>query len=105
MNSILFCLCLSIAPGARPADPWLAEDKLKHFFASFAATTLSASAARTAGADQGTSVVFGSAAGVGFSVWKEVQDHRRPGGFFSYRDLVWDMAGVGAGAALLRQTR
>jgi putative lipoprotein len=103
--SFVLCLCLSFATGQPPRDPWVSEDKLMHFAASFAATTLAASAARTAGLDPERSTVAGAVAAAGIGVWKEVDDHRRPGGFFSFRDLLWDAAGIGAAAGVMRQVR
>jgi len=86
-------------------DRWLAEDKFKHFFASFAVTLLAAGAARAAGLEARESMVAGAGTGVGAGVWKEVRDAGRPGGHFSVRDLVWDLAGVGAGIAVTAQAR
>nr|MBA2668806.1 DUF2279 domain-containing protein [Gemmatimonadota bacterium] len=99
------CLCLSFSTGEPPRDPWLAEDKLMHFAASFAATALSASAARATGLDAGRSALAGAVVGSGLGLWKEVQDHRRPDGFFSYRDVVWDIAGVGAATTVMSRVR
>jgi uncharacterized protein YfiM (DUF2279 family) len=104
-GSLFLCLCLSFGVGESPRDPWLAEDKLMHFAASFAATALGASAARATGLDAGRSALAGAVMGGGLGLWKEVQDHRRPEGFFSYRDIVWDLAGVGAATTLMTQVR
>jgi uncharacterized protein YfiM (DUF2279 family) len=76
-----------------------------HFAVSFAATALSASAARATGLDAGRSALAGAVVGSGLGLWKEVQDHRRPDGFFSYRDVVWDIAGVGAAATVMSRVR
>ncbi|CAN5688028.1 hypothetical protein BH23GEM6_BH23GEM6_05290 [soil metagenome] len=104
-SGLILCFCLSLSAGQQPRDPWFAEDKLMHFAASFAATTLSASAARSAGLEPGHSALLGAATGSGFAIWKEVHDHRRPDGFFSYRDLVWDFAGIGAATGVMRRVR
>jgi uncharacterized protein YfiM (DUF2279 family) len=104
-GALVLCLCLSFSIGEPPRDPWFSEDKLMHFAASFAATTLAASAARSAGLDRGGSTVAGAIAAGGVGVWKEIEDHRRPGGFFSTRDLVWDAAGIAAAALLMQRTR
>lgn len=102
---LVFCLALQQGRPQAPADRWVAEDKWKHFFASFAVTALSAAAVRAAGANTETSALVGAGVGAGFGVWKEVRDLRRPGGSASFRDLVWDAAGVGAGAAVALQAR
>jgi uncharacterized protein YfiM (DUF2279 family) len=92
-------------PSRRPADRWVAEDKWKHLVTSFFATTVAASAARAAGLSPELSLRAGVAAGAGAGVAKEVYDLGRGGRLdASLRDLVWDAAGLAAGAALVRQT-
>jgi uncharacterized protein YfiM (DUF2279 family) len=104
-GALMLCLCVSFATGSPPRDAWFGEDKLMHFAAAFAATTLSASAARATGLEAGSSAVVGAAVGGGFSIWKEIHDHRRPDGFFSYRDLVWDAGGIATATLVMRQVR
>lgn len=103
--SLLVCLCLSIPAGGQPRDAWLGEDKLQHFFVSFAVTSLSTSGARMAGLDARPSLAVGAGVGAGAGILKEVRDARRPGGFASARDLVWDFAGVGAAVAVNARAR
>lgn len=100
---LLLCLCFSTPAQSR--DRWVGEDKAKHFFASFVVTSLSASAVRAAGAEPGTSAWIGAGVGVGAGAWKELRDRRSAEGMVSVKDAVWDLAGVGAAAALLRQVR
>jgi uncharacterized protein YfiM (DUF2279 family) len=104
-SGLILCFCLSISSGQAPRDPWFAEDKLMHFAASFAATTMGASVARSAGLEPGPSAMLGAATGSGFAVWKEIHDHRRPDGFFSYRDLVWDFGGIAVATEMMRRVR
>ncbi|MBW3630834.1 MAG: hypothetical protein KY464_16270 [Gemmatimonadetes bacterium] len=103
----LLCLCLSISAPRQeePRDRWFGEDKAKHFFASFVVTSLSASAARAAGVEPGASAWIGAGVGVGAGAWKELRDRRSPKARVSLKDAGWDLAGVGAAAALLRQVR
>jgi uncharacterized protein YfiM (DUF2279 family) len=105
VNLCLLVFCMSISGGPVESDRWFAEDKYKHFFTSFAATTIAAAGARTLGMDADRSLAAGVGFGAGVGVWKEIRDARRPGGHFSVRDLVWDFAGVGAGAAVVGQAR
>lgn len=98
---LLLCLCLSTS--APPADRWFAEDKLKHFFASFVATSLSASAARAVGLSPAQSAWVGAGVGTAAGVWKEWRDHSVRDAAPSFRDLTWDLAGVAAAAAVVRQ--
>jgi uncharacterized protein YfiM (DUF2279 family) len=95
----------TLAAGELPRDRWFGEDKLRHFFASLVVTSISASAARAAGFDHDQSLAAGVGVGVAAGVWKEIRDHRRPGGSASVRDLVWDLAGVAAAAAVFQQGR
>lgn len=95
----------TLGSGELPRDRWIGEDKLRHFFASLVITSLSASAARATGIDHDRSLAAGVGVGVAAGVWKEVRDHRRPGGSASVRDLAWDLAGVAAGAAVFHQGR
>jgi uncharacterized protein YfiM (DUF2279 family) len=98
------CLCLSFqTPATR--DRWVGEDKWKHFFASFVVTSISGSAARAAGLDPAPSAWVGAGAGVAAGAWKEIRDRRRADATPSLKDAAWDLAGIGAATALLRQVR
>ena len=106
MNPLIpaLCFCLSFqTPTAR--DNWLGEDKWKHFFASFVVTSVSASAARTAGLDPAPSAWVGAGVGVTAGALKEIRDRRRGDGTPSLKDAAWNLAGVGAATALLHQVR
>ncbi len=48
---------------------------------------------------------MGAGVGTGVGVWKELRDMRSPGETPSLRDLTWDVAGVGAAAAMAAQAR
>lgn len=84
-------------------DPWLGEDKLRHFAMSFAATVFAYAGARTA-VEPGNARLAAGAAATGAGVAKEIHD-ARAGGWFSLRDLTWNLAGVALGLALVHQTR
>lgn len=100
------CFCLSLPVGGPPQeDRWVGEDKVKHFLASFVATSLAAGVARAAGADAEASAWAGAGAGATLGVWKELRDRGREGATPSARDLVWDAAGVTAATAVLLQVR
>jgi len=102
---VLICFCLSFGGGSPPADRWVGEDKWKHFFASFVITSMAASGSRAAGADVEPSMWIGAGTGTAFGVWKELRDIGRDGETASVKDLVWDLAGVGAASAVMRQVR
>ena len=89
-------------PGV-PVDAWLAEDKLRHFALSFAATEMAYGGARL-GLDHEQAVPAAAAAAFVLGLAKEVRD-TRGGGAFSLKDLTWDLAGVALGVALVRKIR
>lgn len=86
------------------ADRWFAEDKLQHFFLSFAATSMAYGAARTVGMEGAPAQIAAVAVAGAAGIWKEWRDHR-VGGPFSAKDLAWDALGIGAGVVLTSQTR
>lgn len=100
MITTLLAATLLSAPPQLPPIRWFGEDKLKHFFASFVLSSVSASASRAAGLDHRESLAVGAGVGAFGGVLKEVQDRRR-GGPFSGTDLLWDAAGVGAAVVFL----
>lgn len=103
LPALLVCWCLS-AP-APAGDRWFADDKLRHFLASFVVTSLSASGARAAGLSADESVWVGAGLGTSSGIWKELRDRGQEGGTASLRDLVWDLGGVGAASAVMAQVR
>jgi uncharacterized protein YfiM (DUF2279 family) len=108
MHACLLALCLSLHGGAAPRPPrdaWLGEDKFKHYFVSFLVTSLAASGARAAGANHRASLAIGAGTGAGVGVAKELMDRRRPDSVPSFRDLAWDLAGVGTGVVVAAQAK
>jgi uncharacterized protein YfiM (DUF2279 family) len=92
------------APVPTTPDRWFAEDKVQHLFLSFAVTNLTNGTARLVGIDRGpaqvTAGLTAGAAGIG----KELYD-ASTGGHFSFKDLVWDGAGIAAGLTLVSHAR
>lgn len=97
--------CAGDAPvaSAPQEDLWLAEDKIRHFTVSTAATTMGYGAARIA-LDRDEALLAATATALALGVGKEVVDLRR-GGPFSLKDLVWDAAGIAVGVALVHRIR
>lgn len=85
------------------ADRWFAEDKFKHFWLSFAATTLTFGFVDAAGLDWPEAGVAAGVVAGGAGVWKEFSDRER-GERFSRKDLVWDALGVGVALLLVGRT-
>lgn len=107
MITPLLAIALQVGgpPPQPPVDRWFAEDKMKHFVASFLITSVSASAARFAGADGPASLYIGVGVGATAGMAKEISDHRAPTNSFSYRDILWDIAGIAAAAAVADASR
>ena len=92
------------ADAAPPApDVWFAEDKLQHFTASLAATTVGYGGARTL-LEPDPAILAAGAAALGLGIAKELVDVRS-GGPFSLKDLAWDAAGVALGLTLANGIR
>ena len=86
------------------ADAWFGEDKAKHFAMSFFTVTVTHAVARAAGLENGPATAVGAATGVAAGLGKEFYD-RRDHGLFSFRDLVWDAAGIALAVVFVRELR
>ena len=106
LDTLLVCaalLCAAPAQQTLPQDLWFAEDKLKHFAFSYLITSGSAAAARTVtGRDE--SVLIGAGVGLLAGITKELYD-KKSNRSSSFKDLIWDAAGVAIGVFVARQTR
>jgi uncharacterized protein YfiM (DUF2279 family) len=78
------------------ADAWLGADKFKHAAMSYAITAYTFAATDSEPAAVATAALSG--------ILKEIYDRKR-GSLFSFRDLVWDAAGIALGYAIVKQTR
>ena len=97
---IVLAFALSLhAPPERGVGP----DKLKHFFRSAFVQSASYSALRLGGVEHDGALVTASVATVAVGIAKEVHDGRSGRGF-DVRDLMWDVAGGAAAAAVLEQS-
>ena len=85
-------------------DGWFGADKMKHFFMSAFIQSMAYSSVRAAGASHDGAIVSATAATVGFGVGREIYDGRVKRAF-SYKDLVWDGAGLAAGMVLVNNAR
>jgi uncharacterized protein YfiM (DUF2279 family) len=91
----------SVAPVMR--DPWLGQDKAQHLFMSFALTTMTFGVARATGMRSRTALPVSAGVTLAAGIAKEMDD-RRQGRFFSARDLVFDLLGIGLGLTLASYT-
>ncbi len=85
-------------------DRWFGEDKLKHVLLSCGVTNFAFAGARALGLGGQDAVRGAVVAALVAGVGKEVSDRQRGRGF-SVKDLVWDIAGIGAGVALAEHVR
>lgn len=82
--------------GGRSHDPWLGFDKLKHLSSSFILTTTGYYVqTRMVAFPEQQSLSSAGMLTVSLGLGKEFFDWRKPGGMFSYRDLVANLTGVG----------
>jgi len=81
-------------------DPWLSQDKFLHFSVSAAITGFSYySGARTFDLELGTAKTVSVSLTALIGISKELYDHKRKGQF-SWKDLLWDGAGIAVGYLL-----
>jgi uncharacterized protein YfiM (DUF2279 family) len=85
-------------------DRWFGEDKLRHFFASYAVAAVGYGSARLVGIESDAALSLATGGAVVASIGKEWADVRR-GGPFSLKDLVYDAAGIAVALGILRNTR
>ncbi len=94
---------LIFAQSAAAGDSWFGIDKLKHFFLSAFATSVSFSALQAAGANRSTAMTGAIGASAALGVGRELYNLRTTR-VFSLRDLTWDAIGTGAAAVVLSKT-
>ena len=86
------------------ADPWLGVDKAVHLVGSMISVTGTAvSLQRLCQQSRQDAKVIGFGFTITLGLGKELMDMRKPGGFFSYKDLTADIAGSIIGIILVSQ--
>jgi uncharacterized protein YfiM (DUF2279 family) len=76
-------------------DPWLGFDKVQHFTFSFLwLLSTQYIVVNKMGMEETSAYPYALASGALVGLLKEMYDARRPGGFFSKRDLVADGCGL-----------
>lgn len=99
--SIAFNLFFAQAAVAR--DSWFGSDKIKHFFLSAFATSVSYSALQAVGASRKTAMTGAIGASITLGVTRELYNLRTTR-VFSVKDLTWDAIGTAAAATMLTRT-
>jgi len=87
-------------------DPWFGPDKLKHFTSSIYLTTTAyyvqsrmLDKSRSASKDASAMMTLT----LGFS--KEIVDTRKKGGFFSWKDVLFNVAGTAVALVFINQVK
>ena len=101
--TLLFAETARAAQASVARDSWFGSDKIKHFFMSAFATSVSYSVLQAAGANRKTAMTGAVGASIGLGIARELYG-RRTTGLFSYKDLTWDAIGTGAAAVMLTRT-
>jgi putative lipoprotein len=96
-------LNLIIAQSAVAGDSWFGIDKLKHFFLSAFATSVSFSALQAAGANRNTAMAGAIGASAALGISRELYNLRTTR-TFSLKDLTWDAIGTATAATVLSRT-
>lgn len=91
------------AQAAVTRDSWFGTDKVKHFFLSAFATSVSYSALQAAGANRRTAMTGAIGASIGLAISRELYNLRTTK-LFSVRDLTWGAIGTGVAATMLSRT-
>ena len=88
----------------RIPDNWFGQDKAKHFLLSALLTGAVSHYAyydhhQTREESRNIAVAFVFTLGIG----KEMKDRQRPSGYFSWKDLVFDVLGIAVGIGVLNR--
>ncbi|MCK5598522.1 hypothetical protein KAI78_02770 [bacterium] len=104
MKKILFFLIILVCISPVFGDSWFSQDKLMHFSYSFASTLWSYPFARyQLEMEHSSAITLSFSVTLTTGVFKEITDSIRDKKLssFSYKDLVWDLAGSGTAIILL----
>jgi len=89
----------------RESDPWFSEDKFWHFALSLTLTGSSYHFIRCRLDEPETrAAVYSLGFSFGCGLGKELYDSKKPRSYFSYKDLIYDLLGIGAGYLLFIHT-
>jgi uncharacterized protein YfiM (DUF2279 family) len=85
-----------------PKDEWIAPDKAKHLIASMIATVFSYNLSKSNfNLSEDNSKFIGVSFSLSLGIAKEIRDSFKENNFFSYKDLIADLAGIGIGMILI----
>jgi putative lipoprotein len=81
-------------------DRWLAQDKMLHFAVSGIISGLTAHAAKNNGSGRCEAAAVGFGVSISIGASKEIYDKYERKTGYSYRDMVWNVAGSTVGSLL-----
>jgi uncharacterized protein YfiM (DUF2279 family) len=80
----------------KPKDPWFAFDKVQHFtFACLISLSTQYVLVNKMAMQKNEAIIISSSVSLIAGVGKELYDRNKPKGFFSRRDLIADLLGLG----------
>ena len=89
---------------AKPADPILGVDKVKHFFIVGFVESMTFASLQAAGTNRSTAKTAAITTAAAISFGREIHD-RKTKGLFSLRDLMWDAIGASAALIVINKTQ
>lgn len=93
------------AAPARNQDNWFGPDKLYHFAAATAFGAGSQVVASNNGASESNAAIIGVSVAIGVGAAKELYDQELKRTGWSWKDLVWDVAGGIVGSLTAKEFR
>ena len=97
----MFVLMLGCATLPAEQDPWLGEDKAKHFFASAVIAGGTTAIALNQDVSDGEAIAIALPFTLSLGVGKEAYDSEVKGTGWSWRDLAWDLFGAVVGGLVV----
>ncbi|MGR3218928.1 MAG: hypothetical protein ACUZ8H_03800 [Candidatus Anammoxibacter sp.] len=83
----------------RKDDEWFAEDKAKHFAASFILASGAYYSINASTNDDLSAIIGAASFSLGLGLLKEIKDVK-DGKFWSNKDLIWDVIGTGVAVSV-----
>jgi putative lipoprotein len=98
---LLLVVIAGCAHQSKKEDPWFGKDKLYHFVASGVIGAGVTELAQRNGVHECTAPVIGVSVTLGIGAGKEMYDKYHKGTFYSWKDMMWDLAGGTFGSVLV----
>lgn len=103
MSLLISMSACATATAHHPHDNWFGEDKMRHFLVSSAIGAVFTKIAANNGTAPCKSVFIGISASMAIGSGKEWYDKNIRKTYFSWKDMVWDIAGGTLGSLATRE--